>query len=141
MRIFACLAVIVVFSVMPFPASQARVDVYRCVLDSGHISYQQIPCSSESKPMNLKDRRSGWSSLRPGERALLKSYREKEATRRRKPAGLQKLPVEDSKACWNKRKQLEAIRSKLRRGYQLNEADELHRKRGNYEDYLRQFCP
>lgn len=121
-------------------ASPARADVYRCVLDGGHVSYQQIPCSSESKPMNLKDQRSGWSALRPGERALLNSYRNEEAARRRELSARPKRRVEESKSCWKKRKQLEAVRSRLHRGYKLKEADELHRKQNNYEDHLRRFC-
>ena len=140
MRTFICFAVTAVFLVVPFSALQARADVYRCVLDGGHISYQQIPCRSESTPMELKDRPSGWSSLRPGERDLLNSYRNKDTARRRKPSGRSKKPATQTKDCWNKRKQLEAVRSKLNRGYKLREGDELHRKRDNYEDYLRQFC-
>jgi len=140
MRTIICLAVTAVFIVLPFSAVQARADVYRCVLDGGHVSYQQIPCRNESTPMELKDRRSGWSSLRPGEQDLLNSYRNKDAARRRKPSGRSKKPATETKDCWNKRKQLEAVRSKLNRGYKLREGDELHRKRDNYEDYLRQFC-
>jgi hypothetical protein len=141
MRTFICLAVTTVFLVVPFSASRARADVYRCVvLDGGHVSYQQIPCSSESKPMELKDRRSGWSALRPGEQDLLNDYRNKDAARRRKPSGRSKKPDTGTRDCWNKRKQLEAVRSKLNRGYKLKEGDELHRKRGNYTEYLRKFC-
>ncbi|HED18570.1 MAG TPA: DUF4124 domain-containing protein [Gammaproteobacteria bacterium] len=140
MRTITCLAVTAAFLVVPFPASDARADVYRCVLDGGHVSYQQIPCHYGSKPMALKDRRSGWSSLRPGEQALLNSYRKKDAARRRKPPGAHQKSVKETRSCWNKRKQLEAIRSKLRRGYKLKEGNELRRKRDNYDDYLRQFC-
>jgi len=140
MRILICFAVTAGFLFVPFSASRARADVYRCVLDSGHVNYQQIPCSNDSKPMQLKDRRSGWSSLRPGEKALLNSYRNKGVARRRKPSGRSQKPATETKGCWNKRKQLEAVRSKLHRGYKLKEGDELHRKRDNYEDYLRQFC-
>lgn len=140
MRTFICLAVTAVFLVVPFSASRARSDVYRCVLDGGHVSYQQIPCNNESKPMELKDRRSGWSALRPGEQDLLNSYRSKDAAGRRKPSGRSKKPVTATRDCWNKRKQLEAVRSKLNHGYKLKEGEELHRKRDNYEDYLRQFC-
>jgi len=141
MRTFTCLAVTAAFLVNPFCVSPACADVYRCVLDGGHISYQQIPCSDESQPMELNDRRSGWSALRPGERRLLNSYRDKDAARRRKPAALPKAQVKDSKACWKKRTQLEAVRAKLHRGYRLKAGAELRRKRNNYEDYLRQFCP
>jgi len=121
-------------------ASPARADVYRCVLNGGPVSYQQIPCSMESKPMDLEDRQSGWSALRPGERALLNSYRTEEAARRRELSARPKRRGEESKSCWKKRKQLEAVRSRLHRGYKLKQADELHRKQNNYEDYLRRFC-
>jgi hypothetical protein len=71
MRTFIRLAVTAVFLVAPFSASRTRADVHRCVMDGGHLSYQYIPCNHESKPMALKDRRSGWSALRPGEQDLL----------------------------------------------------------------------
>ena len=140
MRTFICLAVTAVFLVVPFSASRAWADVYRCVLDGGHVSYQQIRCRNESTPMELKDRRSGWSSLRPGEQDLLNSYRNKDTARRRKPSGRSKKPATETRDCWNKRKQLEAVRAKLNRGYKLKEGDELHRKRDDYTEYLRQFC-
>jgi len=140
MRTLTCLAVTAVVLVNPFAVSRARTEVYRCVLDGGHISYQQIPCTSQSKPMELKDQTTGWSPLRPGERSLLNSYRDEDAARRRKPSGLPEEPAKESKACWEKRKQLEAVRSHLRRGYSLREADELHRKLDDYDDYLREFC-
>ena len=140
MHASTCLAITAVFLTATFSAPTSRAAVYRCLQDDGHVSYQQIPCSNESRPMELKDRRSGWSSLRPGEQALLNSYRKEDAARSRKPSSAGKKPARETTACWNKRKQLEAVRSKLRRGYKLKEGDELHRKRDNYEDYLRQFC-
>jgi hypothetical protein len=78
--------------------------------------------------------------LRPGEQDLLNSYRIKDAARRRKPVSRSKKPATQPKDCWNKRKQLEAVRAKLVRGYKVKDSDELHRNRDNYEDYLRQFC-
>jgi len=140
MRTLICLVASAIVLALPFSASRARVDVYRCELADGQLSYQQIPCQDGSKPMKLRDRRSGWSALRPGEKALLKGYREKAKTRHRKASTRQASPAKVNKSCWNKRKQLEAVRSRLHRGYKLDEGDALHRKRDNYEDYLRQFC-
>jgi hypothetical protein len=140
MRIFIGLVVLAVVLVSPVTVSWARAKAYRCVLDDGHVSYQQIPCHYGSKPMKLKDRRSGWSSLRPGERALLNSYRQKDAARREVSPGRRKIPDEQTRSCWTKRTQLAAVRAKLRRGYKLKESDELRRKRENYQDYLRKFC-
>lgn len=138
MRIFSAVPGVILVTL--FSASPARAGVYRCVLNGGLVSYQQIPCSMESKPMNLEDRRSGWSALRPGERALLNRYRNEEAARRREPPARPKRQDEESRSCWQRRKQLEAVRSRLHRGYKLKEADELHRKQNNYKDYLRRFC-
>ena len=140
MRIFSCAAVAAIFPGVVLCANPTLAAVYRCVGASGTVSYQQIPCSSESRPLNIRDRPSGWSALRPGERALLKSYRDSEGERRRKPQTSAGKPSTASKACWKKRKQLDAVRNRLHRGYRLKEADELHRKRTEYEDYLRQFC-
>ena len=139
MCIFSRLAATAVFLVVPFSASRAHVDVYRCVLDGGHISYQQIPCHYKDTPMKLQDRRIGWSALRPGERGLLNSYQKEGAALRPKASGPQQNPAKETRSCWTRRKQLEAVRSKLRHGYKLKEGDELRRKRDNYEDYLQQF--
>ncbi len=141
MPAFTDLAVTTAFIAVFFPFSPVSADVYRCELADGRLSFQQIPCHSDSKPMVLDDRQSGWSALRPGEQALLNSYRKQDAGRHRKPSGAKKKVVGESKACWNKRKQLEAVRAKRHRGYKLKESGELRRKRNNYEDYLRQFCP
>lgn len=140
MRIFSCAAVAAIFPGVVVCANPTLAAVYRCVDAGGAVSYQQIACSAESKPMQISDRPSGWSALRPGERALLKSYRDNEGARRREPRPSPAKPATVSKACWKKRKQLDAVRNRLHRGYRLKEADELHRKRSEYEDYLRQFC-
>ena len=128
--------------VLAFLCSPSRVcaAAYRCVLDGGQISYQQFPCNSESRKMHLKRQSGGGSALRPGERALLKHYRDRELARRRKTSRTPKKPAVESRACWKKRKQLEAVRARLHRGYRLREADELHRKENDYRDFLRQFC-
>ena len=140
MRVLTFSAISSVVLVVFISAPQAQADVYRCVSGGGHVSYQQTPCSSESKPMHIEDRRSGWSGLRPGERALLNSYRNEAAARRRELSARPKRRAEESKSCWKRRKQLEAVRSRLHRGYKLKEADELHRTQNNYEYYLRRFC-
>jgi hypothetical protein len=103
MRTLTCFAVTAVILAAPFSSSLARVNVYRCELNDGQISYQQIPCHNGSEPMKLDERRSGWSQLRPGERVLLDSYREKDAASCRKPAGRAKALVRTNKSCWDKR--------------------------------------
>ena len=139
MRTITRLAVTALVLVVPFADSRAHSSVYRCVLDGGQISYQQIPCTLQSKPLEIRDASRGWSALRPGERRLLDSYRDKESGRRRAP-GPSKPAPKASTACWKKRQQLDAVRSRLHRGYKLKEGSDLRRKQRGYEDYLRQFC-
>ncbi len=140
MRIFPCVVTFVLIVVV-CPVSASRTSVYRCVQADGHVSYQQIRCHFEDSPMVLKDRPSGWSPLRPGEQALLDRYRKRDAERRRKPLAERKKQVKESRTCWTRRKQLEAVRAKLRHGYNLGEGEGLHRKQDDYRDFLRQFCP
>lgn len=140
MNTFTCFVIYTLILSVLFAASGVRADVYRCVLGDGHVSYQQIPCHSEDTPLHLIDKRSGWSPLRPAEQTLLNNYRKQDAKRHRKTAGTRKASAKETRSCWNKRQQLETVRSKMRRGYKLKESDELHRKRRIYEDYLRQFC-
>jgi hypothetical protein len=139
MRTFTRLAVAAFVLVVPFAVCRARSSVYRCVLNGGQISYQQIPCSPQSKPVEIRDTSRGWSPLRPGERRLLDSYRDKGAGRRRASTPPKPAP-KASTACWKKRQQLDAVRSRLHRGYKLKEGDDLRRKQRGYEEYLRQFC-
>jgi len=120
--------------------SMVYADVYRCVRDNGHISYQQIRCHQNSKPLSLNHRRSGWTALRSGEQALLKSYREKDAARKRKQPDANPGSGKEAKACWTRKTRLESIKSKLRRGYTLKEGNKLHRQRSEHQSYLRRFC-
>jgi len=141
MHAFGVLAAVAVVCSLYSPASPARTRVYRCVQVDGVVSYQQIPCGDGSRPVEIRTRHSGWTALRPGEKSLLKQYRSKPAgsPHSRQPAR-REPPGRESKSCWKRRKQLEAVRSRLRRGYTLDESYELRRKRDNYQDYLRQFC-
>jgi hypothetical protein len=140
MRTVSRLAIIASVLVVSFPVLRVRADVYRCVQSDGPVSYQQIPCNSHSRPMELRDQRSGWSALRPGERALLDRYRRKYAAHSRKSGARKSRPDRDDRACWSHRKKLEEVRTRLRRGYRLKEGEGLRRKRHNHEDYLRKFC-
>lgn len=141
MPAYTCLRAAAACIAVWFFLPPAHAAAYRCVLAGGHVSYQQIPCQYGSEPMEFTDQRIGGSSLRPGERKLLNSYLDKDAVRGRKASGAPKEPGPETRSCWRKRRQLQAVRSKLRRGYTLKESDALHRKRDDYEDYLRHFCP
>ena len=135
---YLAVATVVVATCCSSPAACA--EVYRCVQDNGHVSYQQIRCHQNSKPLALNYHRSGWTALRSGERALLDSYRDKDAAQKRKQPFASPEAGKDAKACWARQTRLEAIKSKLRQGYTLRESKMLRRQRSNHEDYLRQFC-
>lgn len=140
MHIFPRPALAAILSVLSTLMPTARASIYRCTSEDGHISYQQIRCDSEARPMRLKDRQSGLSALRPGEKALLNHYRKKDAARHRKHRGRERKSTKDARMCLDRKKQLEVVRAKLRHGYTLKEDATLHRKRDDAEAYLRKFC-
>jgi hypothetical protein len=119
--------------------SSTQAAVYRCKHE-GHVSYQQFRCHADSEPMRLHGQ-SGWSALRPGEKRLLQSYRERQSSRQQPMKRDDTLTRSEQKACWKKRRQLEALNTRLRRGYRLRDSDRLRQNRDNYQDYLRDFCP
>jgi len=140
MRSFPGPAIAAILSIVSILTPTARASVYRCIGEDGHISYQQIRCDSEARPVRLKDRQSGLSALRPGEKALLNHYRKKDAERYRKHRGGGRKSSKDARVCQERKAQLEAVRAKLRRGYTLKEDAALHRKRDDTQAYLRKFC-
>lgn len=120
--------------------SEIRAEVYRCVGDNGHISYQQIRCHQNSKPLAINHSRTGWTGLRGGEKALLSEYQKRVAGHRQQSRSNTSQADSETKACWSRETQLDEVKAKLRRGYNIKEGDRLHQQRSEHEDYLRQFC-
>lgn len=120
--------------------TNGRADIYRCVQDNGRISFQQTRCDMRSQPLRLDTAPSGWSALRPGERQLLEQYQRPAAPPAHHRPESRPRADANAKACWKARRQLQAVRAHLRRGYRLGEAPALRRKRDDYADYLEQFC-
>lgn len=137
-KIFYVASIVVLAFTISF--SEANSKVYRCESETGQVTYQQIPCVKDSQPIEIPDYQSGWSSLRPGEQKLLEYYRKQDQAQTRSRRKPQKRAEANSKACWSRRAQLEAIKERLRHGYSVNESARLHRKRGEHQDYLRRFC-
>lgn len=140
MQKLVCLAATAIILITPCSFSHARTKVYRCELDNGQLGFQQFPCGDKGTAVELKIRKSGWSALRDGEKSMLDGYEKRESSSRRRRDREVKTPVIDASTCQNRRKQLDAIRLKLRRGYKLLESDGLHRKRDKHADFLRQYC-
>jgi len=114
--------------------------VYRCLQDDGHVSYQQVRCHQNSKPLSIRQSRTGSSGLRSGERALLGEYQKRKPGGAPKPQGENSTADKKTESCRTRKTQLDKVKEKLRRGYNIKEGDRLHQQRSDHEDYLRQFC-
>ncbi len=123
------------------PALHAKEQLFRCVQANGHLSFQKTRCAGEGSSIEVAAVQGGWVSLRPGEKTLLKFYRQRDAKRRqgRRKVAKKSKPVEDA-SCWKKRKQLDAVGRKLRRGYKASQGEGLRLRRKNYTEYLKKFC-
>jgi len=120
----------------------ADEQLFRCVEANGGISFQKIRCTGQGEPIQVGSVQGGWTSLRSGEKALLKTYRERDAKRRQRTHKVvKKTQPAETTTCWNKRKRLDAVKAKLRRGYKPSQGEGLRRQRNNYEEYLEKFCP
>ncbi|WP_456380070.1 DUF4124 domain-containing protein [Thiolapillus sp.] len=127
--------------------SSHGAQVYRCTQPDGSISFQQQACTGDGERIETGEAQPVWSSLRSGEKSLHKQYRKRDQERLKHKRKQAKIPAGKKpgsaqlRACWNKRKQLEAVSAKLRRGYSPAAGEGLRRRRDNHQDYLRTFCP
>ncbi len=125
--------------------SSHAAQVYRCTQADGSISFQQQACAGDGERIETGEAQPVWSSLRSGEKSLYKQYRKRDQERQKRKlakSNARKKPGQaEQRACWNKRKQLEAVSAKLRRGYSPATGESLRRRRDNHQDYLRTFCP
>lgn len=123
------------------PTVLVAEQVYRCVQADGRSSFQQTRCAQEGESIEVDTVQSGWTSLRAGEKTLLQTYRERDTRfkQRTRKTTANPTPAETT-VCWNKRKRLDAVQAKLRRGYKPSQGEGLRRKRSNYTEYLRKFC-
>ena len=118
--------------------------VYRCPQADGGISFQQQACAAEGRLIETGEAQAVWSALRPEEKRLYESYRERDRERqlRKRQARRQTARMEkaDERACFLKRQRLDSVNARLRRGYKAGQGEALRRKRDQYEEYLRRFC-
>jgi len=127
----------------------ARADIYRCTGDSGEPSFRQRPCADHST-VAVRQTPSGEDSapgLRPSERTWLDQRKresspggaQKKNTRIR-PAAAKRAARTQAYRCRSKRRSLDEVKAKLRRGYKPASGEKLRRRRRAYEDYLTAFC-
>lgn len=135
--------------VLLVPISPVGADIYRCNGAAGEPSFSQQPCGSDSTiVISEAARRPGQAvGLRPGERAWLEkrargSWKGTETDRRAQVStGVAKSKSEErAYRCQQKRRALESLGSRLRRGYKPAQGESLRRRRAGYEDYLTAFC-
>jgi hypothetical protein len=123
----------------------AAEQIFRCVQADGNLSFQKTQCAGQGKSIELDSVQGGWVSLRSGEKSLLKTYRDRDAKRKQRSHKAakksKKSKPKSTAACWSKRKGLDAVNAKLRRGYKPSQGEGLRRQRANYEEYLDKFCP
>ena len=123
----------------------ASAEVYRCTQPDGSLSFQQQACSHMGQRIETGEAQPVWAPLRSGEKALYQSYRKRDrqrlAQKRKLRAQPARQPAADERICLAKRQKLESVSAELRRGYKAGRGEKLRRRRDNYEEYLRRFCP
>ena len=127
----------------------ARADIYLCKGDLGEPSFRQQPCADRSTLAVRRPSSAGGPvpGLRPAERAWL-DQRQRESDRggkkrrqpRSRPAATKAAAQTQAYRCRSKRRSLDEVKAKLRRGYKPASGEKLRRRRGAYEDYLATFC-
>ena len=123
-------------------------EVYRCQGAFGGPSYSQRPCGEDTvvSTRQLPEPAGRAVGLRPAERAWLEQRRRSASQPRKKkrkpvsPAAKEKVVRAQAHRCRSKRRALDEVRARLRRGYKPASGEKLRRRRSAYEDYLATFC-
>jgi hypothetical protein len=131
-------------------ACTAGAEVYRCAGEFGEPSFSQRPCRGGSTVVTGTGtaKVAPGPGLRPAERAWLA---ERERTQRRYTANkrrprpdhatIKRKAKTQAHRCRSKRRSLDEVRARLRRGYKPAQGEKLRRRRRAHEDYLATFCP
>ncbi len=117
--------------------------VYRCVGAEGVPTYQQLPCAGQGGQIRLAEPAARWEALHPGERALLEDRRSGERPRQGGVPVKQRRGTTakaSERSCWQKRRHLDAVSAKLRRGYKPAQGERLRRRRDDLADFLSRYC-
>ncbi len=117
---------------------EATAGIVRCVTANGQVEYRESPCPDGSgREVEIRDERIG--SVAPKPRHKLRRRSAKARATRRERARKKKPQVSDL-GCWRKRRALEAVERRLRRGYRAGEGVRLRERRDDYEDFITRFC-
>ena len=146
MRRFLFVSVLSVSVGFPVPGS---TEIYRCTGSTGEPLFSQIPCGGAAtvlvRPPLASEPAQG---LRAGEKAWLAQRAEHRKGRvARAGSGVpskgrasQDGAAVQAHRCLRKRRDLNAVNARLRRGYKPSQGEKLRQRRQRYEDYLSSFC-
>lgn len=128
-----------------FSGAASAAEIYRCTGASGEPEFSQRPCAAATLVTISPSAAPPSKGLRATERAWLAARERRQKAQRRRPssrsASTSGQRQKQSYRCRDKRRALQGVRAKLRRGYRPGEGDRLRRRRRAYEDYLATFCP
>ncbi|MDJ0738612.1 MAG: DUF4124 domain-containing protein [Gammaproteobacteria bacterium] len=127
-----------------WPLLASGGEIYRCTGDAGEPAFSRRPCGTANPPLlQSTPPRAASGGLRASERAWLDERRRQ----RHDPAKPRSMPTRGSGRrdrqayrCREKRRALEKVRGRLRRGYKPAQGEALRKRRRSYEDYLATFC-
>jgi hypothetical protein len=123
-----------------FAATTATAQtIYQCPDAQGTVLFQARPCAGGSS-IELGAPAARWTPPDRAELDMIDTLERSQPEQRSRSARPTRAQVE-TKACFNKRKALERVSAKLRRGYRASEGTGLRNRRDEYEEYLRRFCP
>lgn len=124
--------------------------IYRCDGSQGEPTFSQTPCGgiSAATHVAVPAKRSPAAGLRAGERAWLRTRQDAKSRKPRTRAvtapdssAREKVANKREYQCRRKRRDLDALNTRLRAGYKAGRGARLHQRRQSYEDYLAAFCP
>lgn len=120
------------------PVAGAAAQVYRCN-EAGEVpSFQAHPCVG-GEAVELGQPAARWEPLRPAERRLWRESRKAERASR-SPRSADSSGKASERTCWQRRRQLEALSAKLRRGYRAAQGERLRRRRDTLQGFIRRYC-
>jgi hypothetical protein len=121
---------------------QPQTKVYRCVGESGEVEFRQttcLPSRREQEELTIDNRPSGWVPPQPAAAPAPRGSRGGKTSRSDRAAGEERARKLADR-CWKKRRQLDDVNWRLRRGYKPGAGVKLRRRRDDYEAYIDRFC-
>lgn len=139
-----------IFLALLLSCGMAESAIYRCEGESGEPAFRQRPCGDDSTvaAARVPAKAAKGAGMRASEKAWLRQRERDNRSRRDERRRIRKTSDADARRdrkqayqCRKKRRSLDQVRAKLRRGYKPSHGEKLRARRRAYEDYLATFCP